>query len=146
MREVKSFADLIGLVVSSVSGGCAGDDEITIEFTDGNKVKMYHSQDCCESVSINDIDGDIQDIVGGVVVEFEEVTSSGDEESEDKPHEYADSFTWTFYKIGTTKGFVNIRWLGESNGYYSEGVSASVFTGNPDHNDWSNGEGWKSIN
>ena len=141
MKEIKCFADLIGLELSSVDGGGVGDSEVMLTFKDGEKVNLFHRQDCCEHVSINDVDGDIQDLVGGIVVEFEEVSNYEGEE-----REHAESYTWTFYKIGTTKGFVNMRWLGESNGYYSESVSASAFTGDKKHNDWENGEGWIRIN
>ena len=40
----------------------------------------------------------------------------------DKPGEYAESWTWTFYEMRTNAGSVTIRWLGESNGCYSESV------------------------
>jgi hypothetical protein len=49
----------------------------------------------------------------------------GDDTPADLDNEPSDSFTWTFYKLSTIIGSVTIRWLGESNGYYSESVYVS---------------------
>ena len=76
--------------------------------------RMFHGQDCCESVSLNDVVGDLEDI-HGVILSAEETTS----EAEGKQQESA---TWTFYSLRTVKGAVTLRWFGESNGYYSEEV------------------------
>jgi hypothetical protein len=82
---------------------------------------MYHSQDCCESVYIESIVGELSDLVGSEILMAEEV-SNEEYEKEHEP-EYSESYTWTFYKFATIKGYVDIRWFGSSNGYYSEGVS-----------------------
>ena len=98
-----------------------GDDRIEFETTDGDIYELYHLQDCCESVSIESIVGDLVDLVGHPILIAEEV--SNDEYANNFKHEYEpESCTWTFYKLATIKGYVDIRWFGESNGYYSESV------------------------
>jgi hypothetical protein len=96
----------------------ADENEITFTFSDGSVYRMYHDQDCCESVTVEEIIGDMDDLIGSPILEAEEATNADSE-----PPQYAESFTWTFYKLGTIKGHVNIRWLGMSNGYYSESVN-----------------------
>ena len=93
-------------------------DELVFKTTDGETYRMYHEQDCCEHVRIEDIVGDLQDLVGSEILIAEEV--DGESPADFEAYE---SYTWTFYKFATRKGYVDLRWLGESNGYYSEGVS-----------------------
>ncbi len=96
-----------------------GDDVIDFISSDGYIYSMCHQQDCCESVVIDDINGDLEDLVGSPILQSEEATSSDNPDGE--AYEY-ESQTWTFYKFATKKGHVTIRWYGSSNGYYSESV------------------------
>jgi len=103
------------------------DDNRKIDFhtADGGHFSMYHSQDCCESVIIDDVTGDWDDLIGTPIT-FAEESSNSDNPKTEKygDREYTDeSHTWTFYKLGTVKGWVDVRWYGSSNGYYSEGVN-----------------------
>lgn len=92
-----------------------------IEFTDseGQDYVLHHQQDCCESVVIEDISGDLADLVGSEILQSEEVSNAGDPGPKG---DYEESWTWTFYKLATIKGSVTIRWYGSSSGYYSERV------------------------
>lgn len=97
-------------------------DEITFTTVDGKTYKMLHDQDCCESVKVEDICGDLQDLVGEPIRQAEESTNSKKHPDGHKFQYEPESFTWTFYRFATIKGSVVIRWLGESNGFYSESV------------------------
>jgi uncharacterized protein YegJ (DUF2314 family) len=117
MERDLNVSELIGKTLTEIQNNF---DEIIFTTDNGDQYKMYHSQDCCESVGVEDIIGDLSDLIGSAILEAEEVTSSENPEGIKK--DYQDSFTWTFYKLGTIKGSVTIRWYGESNGYYSESV------------------------
>jgi len=138
MSDVRVFDDMIGQTFERVvalrpreeredSWRSNNDDALEFLRADGSGFRFYHSQDCCESVNIEDICGELSDLQGSPLVEAEEVSSKGGE----PPPPYPDSWTWTFYKFGTSKGSVTVRWLGESNGYYSESVSRIALEATP---------------
>lgn len=111
MADQHKQLPIVGVTMASVVQ--AGVDRITFNATDGRSWEMDHGQDCCEVVEIEDICGNLEWLVGSPITQ-------ADEESCDAGK--GESSTWTFYRIGTAKGLVVIRWLGESNGYYSERV------------------------
>ena len=113
---IQDFSQLVGRTITNVIQQRDADDsdELIFVLEDGSRLKMYHVQDCCESVYISDIEGDWDDIINSEIFRAEESTGEIPEACE--------SGTWTFYKIMTAKGDVWIRWNGESNGYYSESV------------------------
>jgi len=113
------FKDLEGKILLGIEGK-VGDEEITFTTNTGERYIMYHEQDCSESVTVEDICGDLNDLISTPILLAEETTSDYNPEGVVK--ECQDSFTWTFYHLRTKKGTVTIRWYGESNGYYSEQV------------------------
>lgn len=123
MRRKTQFADfeiLKGKVLIDIDIN-EEEDEITFTDSEGVKYLMYHEQDCCEEVNIEDICGDINNLLNTPIVLAEEVTNTGEVEDNS---DY--SYTWTFYKLATVKGYVTIRWYGVSNGYYSEEVDLVI--------------------
>jgi len=112
MTQVYEMNWLIGQIITQIER--VSDDELHFTLENGRKYRMYHRQDCCESVYIEDIIGDLDDLIGSTVTMAEGVTETGSNDW--------DTYTWTFYKFATAKGYVTIRWYGASNGYYSESV------------------------
>jgi hypothetical protein len=111
-EDYKDVSVLKGKVLTDIVK--TDNEELWFYTTDGEVYRMYHEQDCCELVTIEDIIGDLDDLIGSPILIAEEITEEGDNE--------LGTYTWTFYKFATNKGYVTIRWYGESNGYYSESV------------------------
>jgi hypothetical protein len=89
-------------------------EELFLQFANGDHYKMYHRQDCCEYVWLEDIVGSLENLYGLPIMQAFETSNQ----------EYTDygSETWTFYTLGTFYDSVTLRWCGQSNGYYSEEV------------------------
>jgi len=109
-----NVSEMVGQIFESVysTGTEVIFENETVRYT------LYHDQDCCEDVRVEEIIGDIEDLEGLPLL------ISREESNFDDPGTCsAESYTWVFYKFATFKGYVDIRFLGESNGYYSESVS-----------------------
>jgi hypothetical protein len=108
------FSYMVGKTLASIE---QGHERITFNFTDGTACVSYHSQDCCESVSVDRVEGHIENVIGWPIVEAEE-----DYDNDPIPNEsrQPESHTWTRQRISTAKGEITFVWLGESNGYYGE--------------------------
>lgn len=117
MREYLPFSALVGLTFASV---VSEDDKVIFTHADGRVFTLEHMQDWCEHVYIESIIGDLPDLVDSEILR-------ADEETQDEPDtEYGDISMWTFYKLATRKGYVDIRFYGSSKGYYGVGVDLWV--------------------
>lgn len=112
---------LIGKTLTKVEN--LDNERVVFTTADGDKYQLTHYQSCCETVRVEDIIGDLDDLTGSPILMAEEATNSEGHPAGHPPDGYEpESFTWTFYKFATVKGYVTIRWYGTSNGYYSEAV------------------------
>ena len=107
-----NVSDMLGKTFSRV---VSDGDTVTFQ-NDEVRYVLYHSTDCCESVVVEDIIGDLEDLEGWPLL------ISREDHDADGPELNEESYTWTFYNFATFKGYVTIRFLGTSNGYYSEEV------------------------
>lgn len=116
---------LIGLTLKEVTVN-RQDDVITYTSECGQQFRMLHHNDCCETVYIEDVEGDINDLIGSPILVAETVQDAMQQAMNliiPLPEKNGQCEQWTFYRLATAKGWVVIRWYGDSNGYYSTDVS-----------------------
>jgi hypothetical protein len=129
------FESLVGETLTEITGARPESDEIVFRTLSGKAFRMHHIPDCCETVAVSEVIGDVADLIGSPVLLAEEVKSENSVDP--KPIGYDESWawtwtwTWTFYKLSTLKGSVTIRWLGKSKGYYSESVNFTELKRSP---------------
>ena len=118
--SVLEVSEMVGMVFNRIT---VLENAILFFRDNADTIVMLHEQQCCENVYLESIVGDTQDLVDSPIIFAEESNNSDNTED--------GSNTWTFYKFRTRKGYVDIRWYGESNGYYSE--EAIVLAVKPDY-------------
>ena len=82
-------------------------------------LEMIHHQDCCETVYLTDVVGSFEDLIGYPLLEVSE--SIVNAKSSDV------SATASYYNFRTVKASVQLRLLGESNGFYSETIDCYLY-------------------
>ena len=95
-----------------------------IKFFDceGNCYIFYHDIECCEQVYIDDICGDLDDLLFTAILKSEMISSEMSEDELNQKEAYNEWGEWYFYKLDTIKGGVTLRWCGISTNYSTKVV------------------------
>lgn len=127
------FADFKNEIIKSITGK-VGDEELVLKTATGKTIIMYHEVNCFDRVWLEDICGDLKDLIETPILVAEKLDSQHETLSLDYfidgiksgTVDFADirnqSQTYSFYTMRTRKGSVTLRWCGSSNGCYSEEV------------------------
>ena len=94
-------------------------DESLLIHLNTHVLEMIHHQDCCETVYLADVVGSFEDLIGYPLLEVSETIVN---------NEIGESSTASYYNFRTVKASVQLRWVGESNGFYSETVECYLHT------------------
>lgn len=99
------------------------DSVVVLAFSCGVILQILHKEECCEEVWLEDITGDLNDLVGHPIQTL-------DVRSQEDPS-LGESGSWTFITLRSNGGSVDMRWCGTSNGYYSERPALIYWAHNP---------------
>ena len=117
---IKQFEDLNGQYIDKLVIKGEGEEAIVYFYLFDLIYELRHLQECCESVELVDVCGDIEDFSNTTIRRAEcNTRDRGTEDGE---------LTYSFYRLDSDKGSLVLRWTGESNGYYSQEVDFSLFS------------------
>lgn len=109
------LSDLVGKIIIKLEQ--VNDwSELRFFCSDGTVYALCHIQECCENVYLEDVNGELSWLLNTPILMADEARGETGMENE------CDRYRWTFYRFATKKGYVDLRFLGLSNGYYSERV------------------------
>lgn len=127
--------NVVNVIDSNLTETYKNDESFTdmnalkIETEDGLVFYIYHDQDCCEDVHIADVNGDWNDLIGTEILVAEErseeykiVYEDVDDDEDEDDYYIGELLGYTFYTFRTRKGDFDLRFEGESNGYYGVDV------------------------
>lgn len=152
MSEIK-YNDIIGLTPVKIeifktpffTDRKSIPDTLVFTFANGAAAIFYHQGDCCESVFIEDINGDLRLLInkplliafssssdnvvteGNLNASGSEVCKDHNSEDCDDNDDNNDVLKWTFFHFRNMDETVTIRWAGLSNGYYSMDVDYTFY-------------------
>lgn len=121
-QKDSSFRDLEGKTITKIEGLETGSYDVTFYCSDGSVYRMYPDDDTFLygndiDIAIEDICGDVDCLIGNEIKKAEVRRSEKIDGNWHMPE------VWTFYTLATVKGYVDIRWYGTHNGYYSAEVN-----------------------
>lgn len=113
---MEKVTDLIfkDMTFQSVEKGYDRYGDFILFKTDKKHYKMFHRQDCCENVFIQDIVGDLDDLVNSQII----VAELFEKEEKECGHDVL----YSFYTFRTNKGTVQIIWGADLETHYSVSV------------------------
>ena len=115
-RSTAKFEQIQGMTITAVV--YKETDESLLIHLNTHVLEMIHHQECCETVYLADVVGSFEDLIGYPLLEVSETIVN---------NEIGESSTASYYNFRTVKASVQLRWVGESNGYYSETVDCYLY-------------------
>ena len=122
-KGIQTLEDLEGDTILRVTGLYKESSEVLFFFEAG-VLRMMHPGVCCSEGLLEDFEGNAEDFIGRPLTKIE-VSSNPASEKNNGNKEY----DWTFYKLRSDKGYLDLRWLGNTGrtGMYSSAIDCHWF-------------------